>query len=804
MYRGIIANYAVRDWEAIRRVLAENISTEDRRRVVNAGRRAGRDAVIAEISAIFEVGVAEVRSDVIATRGRNLVLCRSRAAASRQPEPFHSDLLEIIEVNSDNQVSTRFVFDVDDIDAAFAELEARYLAGEAAPYSETWAVVAQGFAALNKRVVPPISPDWVNMDHRHGTGFASGDQVAYIKASWQDTPDIRIYPTAVYRLTRSGAVVASSAWGTSSEGFDAEWRAVDIMMVEGELVTRCEIFDESDLDAALAKFDELSQPVRRLENAASRATDRFLERFAARDWDAMGEAVTDDIRFDDRRQVINADLQIGRDSFVENFRIAADLGATQAPTAIAIRGERVVLVGARFSLGGGAPEEFGLDLLHVIEVDSDDRIAVTVTFDHDDLDAAIAELDARYLAGQSADHRRTWTAIAGNVAAFNRREPLKTTQGWVTTDHRRATAFQPGDITPYIRATWTVAPDINLYIEAVHRLNDSGALFTQVLNGTSHEGFDAEWRDVIILTVDGEQLSSLEVFDESDLDAALARFDELSRPVLRLENAASRAYERLQKCFIRPDLDAMATMLADDIRSEDRRHIVSTGIRRGRDAALEDARAVAELNVRNTLATVIAIRGERLALRRSRYANRDEQVEGFHVEILEIIGLDSQGLIADVVTFDSDDVDAAFAELDARYLAGEAAAYARTWSVVTGVYAALNRHELPAATANWIDIDHRRLVTIEAGDMGASLHAIWDITSQATIHVEAVHQLSDIGTVVTHVASATSRDGFDAEWRDVCILTVEGDRIRLGEVFDESDLNAALARFDELSQQPPT
>lgn len=1073
VYRGIIANYAVRDWEAIRRVLAEDISTEDRRRVVNAGRRAGRDAVIGEISAIFEVGVTEVRSDVIATRGRNLVLCRSRAAASQQPEPFHSDLLEIIEVNSDNQVSTRFVFDVDDIDAAFAELEARYLAGEAAPYSETWAVVAHGFAALNKRVVPPISPDWVNMDHRHGTGFASGDQVAYIEASWQDTPDIRIYPTAVHRLNKSGAVVTSSAWGTSSEGFDAEWRAVDILMVEGELATRCEIFDESDLDAALAKFDELSQPVRRLENAASRATDRFLERFAARDWDAMGKAVTDDIRFDDRRQVINADLQIGRDSFVENFRIAADLGATQAPTAIAIRGERVVLVRARFSLGGGAPEEFGLDLLHVIEVDSGDRIAATVTFDHDDLGAAIDELEARYLAGQSADHRRTWTAIARNVAAFNRREPLKTTQDWVTTDHRRATAFQPGDITPYIRATWTVAPDINLYIEAVHRLNDSGALFTQVLKGTSHEGFDAEWRDVIILTVDGEQLSSLEVFDESeldaafsrfdelshpasrlgnsairvhdrmfayfasrnwaamtdvmaedivdddrrrtanaglrcgrtalignmragaalgaqtitstdiatrgdrlvlrhirfsgqgpqefhvellgiaeidadqrlvavvqfdlddldaafdeldarylngeaalhpmtwsavkdlyaglnrrempdttsdhvsidhrrvtsfepgeiqdytrqawnqipdinfriaavhqltdlgavitqtlrgtsrngfeaewseihvmtldgglfdrsemfdeaDIDAALARFDELSRPVLRLENAASRAYERLQKCFIRPDLDAMATMLADDIRSEDRRHIVSTGIRRGRDAALEDARAVAELNVRNTSATVIAIRGERLALRRSRYANRDEQVEGFHVEILEIIGLDSQGLIADVVTFDSDDVDAAFAELDARYLAGEAAAYARTWSVVTGVYAALNRHELPAATPNWIDIDHRRLVTIEAGDMGASLHAIWDITSQATIHVEAVHQLSAIGTVVTHVASATSRDGFDAEWRDVCILTVEGDRIRLGEVFDESDLDAALARFDELSQQPPT
>ena len=41
--------------------------------------------------------------------------------------------------------------------------------------------------------------------------------------------------------------------------------------------------------------------------------------------------------------------------------------------------------------------------------------------------------------------------------------------------------------------------------------------------------------------------------------------------------------------------------------------------------------------------------------------------------------------------FDLDDIDAAFAELDARYLAGEAAAHAQTWSVIAEVYAALNR-----------------------------------------------------------------------------------------------------------------
>ena len=48
--------------------------------------------------------------------------------------------------------------------------------------------------------------------------------------------------------------------GTSQEGFEAEWRMIDILTVEGDLINRCELFDEADLDAALARFDELDRP----------------------------------------------------------------------------------------------------------------------------------------------------------------------------------------------------------------------------------------------------------------------------------------------------------------------------------------------------------------------------------------------------------------------------------------------------------------------------------------------------------------------------------------------------------------
>ena len=42
-----------------------------------------------------------------------------------------------------------------------------------------------------------------------------------------------------------------------------------LLTVEGDLINRCELFDETDLDAALARFDELHPQTPRLENAAS-------------------------------------------------------------------------------------------------------------------------------------------------------------------------------------------------------------------------------------------------------------------------------------------------------------------------------------------------------------------------------------------------------------------------------------------------------------------------------------------------------------------------------------------------------
>ncbi len=381
----------------------------------------------------------------------------------------------------------------------------------------------------------------------------------------------------MHRLTNRGAVVTYAAHGKSLEGFDAEWREISISMVDGDLINRCEVFDETDIDAALARFDELSRPVPRLQNAASRAYERFWTYFVARDWTALTEVLPDNFSLDDRRRTVNAGVRHGRDAEIANLRAIAEMGITTVtPTVIATRGERLALNRVDLSDRDG-PGDLYTEVLAVMEM-ADERLVAVVLFDLDDIDAAFEELDARYLAGEAAAHAHTWSLIAGSFAALNRHELPAFTQDWVNVDHRRGVAFAPGDMTAYIYATLDDTPDFRVYLEAVHRLSDLGAVVTWVSNGTSQEGFNAEWREINIATVEGDLINRSEMFGEADLDAALARFDELSRPAPQLENAASQVCERFRAMLRGPRLGR-----ADGDASRRRMHRRSQAGRERRD-----------------------------------------------------------------------------------------------------------------------------------------------------------------------------------------------------------------------------
>ncbi len=73
-------------------------------------------------------------------------------------------------------------------------------------------------------------------------------------------PDVKVYIEAVHRLSNLGAVVTHTADGRSRGGFVAEWRIVELLMTAADGTNRCELFDEADLDIALARFDDLGHP----------------------------------------------------------------------------------------------------------------------------------------------------------------------------------------------------------------------------------------------------------------------------------------------------------------------------------------------------------------------------------------------------------------------------------------------------------------------------------------------------------------------------------------------------------------
>ena len=133
--------------------LTDDFLSEDRRRVVNSGVRRGREVEIANVQSIADIGISTIKSTAIATRGDHLVLARHDFSVSDWPDAGQN-VIYVVETNGDNRLSAHVVFDPDDIDAAFEELDARYLAGEAAADAHTWSLIAQAYAALNRHDSP--------------------------------------------------------------------------------------------------------------------------------------------------------------------------------------------------------------------------------------------------------------------------------------------------------------------------------------------------------------------------------------------------------------------------------------------------------------------------------------------------------------------------------------------------------------------------------------------------------------------------------------------------------------------------
>ena len=141
------------------------------------------------------------------------------------------------------------------------------------------------------------------------------------------------------------------------------------------------------------------------DNAAARADRELCDRFDARDWAGVEALAAPELVFDERRRMVRNTC--GREVWLEQFRVLFDVPKSRFTTFLrATRGDRLSLNLHCFEgevAEGGGPLAMA-DYLVLHEVDGEGRIVAIVLFDLEDADAAYAELDARWTAGEALAH----------------------------------------------------------------------------------------------------------------------------------------------------------------------------------------------------------------------------------------------------------------------------------------------------------------------------------------------------------------------------------------------------------------
>ena len=327
-------------------------------------------------------------------------------------------------------------------------------------------------------------------------------------------------------------------------------------------------------------------------------------------------------------------------------------------------------------------------------------------------------------------------------------------------------------------------------------------------SGTTPDGSHFEWVSYAVNQPDESgRLRRLELFDEGDWNAALARFDELEQvadpepPTAGLDNAAVRNGRAGADLARWRDFDSIRDLFAEDWRREshrsgpqspgmDRDSYIASGVSSTQDWKAMDVEVLAAL-------------GDRLAMFRVRYRYRD----GFESVHLNVHEVDDEGRAIRQAEFDEADLAVANDKLLEWYHQGEGAALpdvARTFMWVLHERDDDRLRQLVTDDFEWVD--HSSLPMPSGPGLDAFL--VMSQTADASLvrsveWTSALHRVEANGSVATIRSEGTTPDGGQLEWAYVVLTMVRGHQVARIELFDEDAVDAAVARFDELAPADP-
>ena len=668
--------------------------------------------------------------------------------------------------------------------------------------------VAAGNAARSADLEHLIAPDHTVVSHRFGglvpasegvdqmrTLSRAGDEVGFTAQTTQPIA-VRGDRLALFRLT-----------ATTADGLISERLEVTELDEEGRFA-RTEIFEPDTLADALETLDcwyaAGDRPATRIRNTVTDVIDRYSAQCAAGEFGGERFGSVDFVRYDRRRGVSTPTLH-GLAEFASNMRAIFEVFDTFTTEPVAIRGERVALVRVHL-----AREGFATTMLGVYETDEDGLLIRGTSFDEDDLDAALDELEARFIAGEGTDHEyliRRARDFTRSLAQLDGAATLALLDpATEIVDHRplglgtfgldgarawnAARAEQVAEDVSFFRNLSVRGDAILGHLES-RGVDDLGTAFLYEMYLVSHwVAGRARWTGQYSL---------------DDHEAARARFDELAAETRSpyVDNDCVRSLVRAEWLAGAGDITAAVDTIASDVVAVDHRSGIG-GLRiEGREAFVENQIAVREqLTPQHRW---LAVRGERLALGRLTWT----AANGFEAAHHATFEIDQTGRLCRNDQFD--DLTVALDALDARYeeLVGTELPPAEA-SLLEGVKA-LNRREWDRFTAlfhpDLVAVDHSPLgfpTTDRDGFVNDQMRGMAELVPDVVVVVGKI-LTEGRASLVTGTTLGTTAEGNEYRWDFLQVFrAAEDGRGQHRDLYADTQWEEALARFDEFAAEDAT
>jgi ketosteroid isomerase-like protein len=543
--------------------------------------------------------------------------------------------------------------------------------------------------------------------------------------------------------------------------------------------------------------------------------ERTVTAWVARDWETVTALRAPGGRIEIRRSLMRLSMTV--EEGVDDLRRLFDArGSRITATPLATRGEhlalgRIVIEGE--VADGGGP--FTTESLGLFEVDGECRLTVGMTFDPDDPEAALAELDARY---QSSDPglpsfyarfkarlgRRDWDAVAALYAPDH-----------VGRDHRLVswgTLRGPTEFLQSVQQLLALAPDAQMRTDHV-RSSNRALLMHATWVGT-REGGAFESPFVAVVEIDAAGLTRRsDFYDPEQIDRAIARYEEISAgagrvPLTALSrpNLASALLERWGAACNARDEAAQLALVAPGFDWDDRRRHVQ--VRGGIEEMIATTRLRAEADARATV-RILGTAGERVAIGQLHYVGgpADGPLE---IEALMVGESDADGRAVATILFDADDRRNAQREAWARWAAlePELAAVAAPLGRLVDAFNAHDRAGYRAPLAEDVVVVDQRLAgmgRLEGADAWAdSLVALWELAPESSVEAGWAWLAIDERCALTSVRrTGVLPEGGEFESEYLILYTVADGRIDHVGLWEVDAYDAALRRFEALRSETP-